>query len=132
MPPERRDCVARVETELKCTPHSVAAARRFVEAALAVWELDDLNAVAMLLTSELVTNAILHARTAVHLVAKRTEKELVIEVWDGSPHAAAIPRNALESETGRGLLLVDRIAARWGVRRSQHRKVVWFALPLTT
>lgn len=124
--------MARVEAELKCTPQSVAAARRFVEAALAVWELDDVNAVALLLTSELVTNAILHARTAVQLVAERTPTELVIEVWDGAPHAAAIPRNALESETGRGLLLVDRLAARWGVRRSGRRKMVWFALPLTT
>lgn len=122
--------MARVETELKCTPKSVEAARRFVETALAVWELDDLNAVAVLLTSELVTNAILHARTAVRLVAERTETEVVVEVWDGAPHAAAIPRNAFDSETGRGLVLVDRLPARWGVRRADSHKAVWFALPL--
>ncbi len=138
--------MARVETELNCTPHSVETARRFIETALAVWELDDLNACAMLLTSELVTNAILHARTAVRLVAERTDKELVVEVWDGAPCAMAAPRHAgvsetgrgllretgrgLLLETGRGLLLVDRLASRWGVRRVGQRKVAWFALPL--
>lgn len=121
--------MARLETELNCTPKSVESARRFVEAAVAAWDLGDVNAVAMLLTSELVTNAILHARTAVRVVAERTMGELVVEVWDGAPHAAAIPRDALESEFGRGLLLVERLSARWGVRRAGLRKVVWFALP---
>ncbi|MGH8981097.1 MAG: ATP-binding protein [Acidimicrobiales bacterium] len=124
--------MARVETDLKCTPISVEAARRFVEAALSVWELDDLSAVAVLLTSELVTNAILHARTAVRLAAERRGAELVVEVWDDAPDAAAVPRSALDDETGRGLLLVNRLVARWGVRRTGSRKVVWFALGLTT
>lgn len=124
--------MARVETELHCTPRSVDAARRFVEAALAVWDLDDLRAVAALLTSELVTNAIIHARTAVRLAAERTEKELVVEVWDSAPHAPAIPQHAFEGESGRGLLLVDRLANRWGARRAGAHKVVWFTLPVVT
>lgn len=120
----------RVETELKCTARSVEAARRFMEAALAVWDLDDLNTVAVLLTSELVTNAILHARTAVRLVAARTTEELIVEVWDGAPLSTALPRHQLGGEGGRGLVLVDRLAARWGVRRAGPTKAVWFALAL--
>lgn len=130
MPPTRRDRLTRVETELNCTPRSVVEARRFIEAATAVWELDDLNAVATLLTSELVTNAILHARTAVRLVAERTASELVVEVWDHAPHTSALRPRVPENETGRGLLIVERLAARWGMRRAGRWKVVWFALPL--
>lgn len=89
----------------------------------------DLVEVATLLTSELVTNAVRHARGSIRLAMNRDRAMLHIEVSDDSPDPPVV-RNAHPTDTGgRGVMLVDRLAAGWGVAMRNGGKVVWFRLP---
>lgn len=119
---------ARVEAEFECAPTSVLVARQFVDAALRVWHLDDLTEVAQLLTSEVVTNAVLHARSAFRVTATWTPPELVVEVWDASSVIPPPTKAALYAERGRGILLVDAFSSGWGCRTARQGKTVWFSL----
>jgi anti-sigma regulatory factor (Ser/Thr protein kinase) len=114
--------------ELPPTTESVPRARRFLCEALA--ELDseaDVDTAALLVT-ELVTNAVLHARTAVTLLVAPTGDRVRVEVHDRSPLHPRIQAYPVTSTTGRGLRLLDTMAADWGVRPDQARsgKTVWF------
>jgi hypothetical protein len=107
---------------------SAGLARRFVEATLAAWDLDDLNDVACLLTSELASNAVRHAGTAFWVTMDLDLSELRVEVADLAP-LLPVPgefRNDLRS--GRGLLMVEALASRWGVAIRDEVKAVWFCL----
>jgi hypothetical protein len=83
---------------------------------------------ATLLVSEVVTNAILHARTTVTLTVEVAGEVVRIAVRDGSPVQPRIHSFAATSATGRGLRLLDRLAKRWGVDADPATggKVVWF------
>jgi anti-sigma regulatory factor (Ser/Thr protein kinase) len=124
--------VARAEAQFAAGRDSVRAAREYVRAALASWDCGDLAEVAVLLTSELVTNAVVHAGTALRLAVSYDWPELVVEVSDGSELPVTEPGRRSSPVApdvgGRGLLLVEFLAARWGVRRETSGKTVWFAL----
>lgn len=123
-----------------------ALARRRVRDRCLCWPeelLDD----ALLVTSELVTNAIRHGRPPVDLVVDLIRGELCVEVSDAGPGLGGEPTldrlDARESsartggdaqqdwqESGRGLVITDAIADRWGtqVRASEGGVSVWFRL----
>ncbi len=82
----------------------------------------------MLLVSELVTNAVLHTRTDPDVTLRLNDGRLWIGVRDGSPVTPAPKRYGPEAATGRGLQLVEQVAARWGVEKASSGKVVWFEL----
>jgi anti-sigma regulatory factor (Ser/Thr protein kinase) len=83
---------------------------------------------ALLLTSELVTNAVLHAQTGVSLSVATSDETVRVEVSDGAP-VVPEPRVAEVDELGgRGLALVEAIASDWGVRLAPPGKTVWFEL----
>jgi anti-anti-sigma factor len=85
---------------------------------------------ATLLTSELVTNAIVHAGTPIELRLELQEPHLNISVHDHDPRAVRALR-AGESEHERGLFIVDKVAKTWGVRQDPAGgKLIWFALTL--
>ena len=109
---------------------SAGAARRFVTATLAGWRLDHLVDDAVLLTSELVTNGLLHARTQLEVVVSADAGEIRIEVRDASLVPVTIRNFSVESGTGRGLRLIGRMADAWGVDPGPAGKSVWFTLPL--
>ncbi|MFJ8790723.1 ATP-binding protein [Streptomyces sp. NPDC102462] len=122
--------------ELPATPASVGAARRAVRALLTSWGTDDeVRDNAVLVTSELVTNAVTHSASEriacrVHSAADR----LRIEVEDQN-RAAALPaprRPDPDDQSGRGLLLVEALSLDWGVTGT-HRsaRVVWAELSTT-
>jgi anti-sigma regulatory factor (Ser/Thr protein kinase) len=116
--------------DLPPTTDSVPLARRFVRARLVDGAADgsvDLDT-ATLLVSEVVTNAILHARTTVTLTVEVAGEVVRITVRDGSPIQPRIHSFAATSATGRGLRLLDRLAKRWGVDADPATggKVVWF------
>lgn len=114
---------------LRPVPASAALARLFVERTLGEWGCDAFLDQSRLLVSELVTNAVLHARTDFELVVHMTPRGVRIEVADGSPAAPVVRRYEDEAMTGRGLALVEELAARWGVDEAPHGgKVVWFEL----
>lgn len=120
----------RTQAVLTLPPHprSAADARRFVERVLAVWRCPELRDTAQLLVSELVTNSVRHAGTPVRLTLRRQERGLRIEVADGSPGRPRPRLPDAETEAGRGLYLLDRLAGDWGVRDERGGKAVWFEL----
>lgn len=114
-------------TALPCDAQSVRAARRFVRDALAEAGLDgDVTDTAQLLVSELVSNAILHARSDIELAVTVDDGTVHVDVADANPRGILRRRHRLDSATGRGMMLVDRLAASWGVQPRAPGKVVWF------
>ena len=107
---------------------SAAAARRFVRETLAGWDLDAHIDTAMLLISELVTNAVLHARCGPEVMLSASGGVLRVEVYDASPVLPARRHYGLHAGTGRGMVLVEEMAAEWGAEPSAGGKVVWFEL----
>jgi anti-sigma regulatory factor (Ser/Thr protein kinase) len=107
------------------------AARTFVRDLLASWRCDDPGRVAELLTSELVSNVVLHARTSLRIDASLSGAVLRVAVSDrvaAFPDRSELPdRMPLpDAEGGRGLQLVDLLARTWGVEASDEGKSVWF------
>ena len=109
---------------------SAPAARRWVADQLADLP-DELIDTAILLTSELVSNAILHAGTDVIVSIHRGEERVRVDVADGNPHEPVLKGYGAAAVTGRGLTLFDRLASAWGSRpMTPSGKIVWFELPL--
>ena len=111
-------------------PHRTSPrdARRFVSQVLREWGRADLEAPAALLVSELVTNVVLHAGTSARLVLRRVGGGVRAEVHDGDPSLPMMKSYGTEATTGRGLTLVEMLAASWGSERQDSGKVVWFEL----
>jgi anti-sigma regulatory factor (Ser/Thr protein kinase) len=122
---ELQACRVRLARE----PAAAAEARGQVRAAIAAWSAPVDGDVAVLLTGELVTNAVKHAAgETVTLGIRCTRGRLRIDVHDMSsllPVAADVPADA---ETGRGLVLVASLSAEWGFYRTPGGKVVYFTL----
>ena len=114
--------------ELPATARSVTEARRFVLDALANWRLEALAETSALLTSEVVTNAVLHARTPVEVVVRRLGKGIAVEVTDGSPTQPRGREATTESTTGRGMALLDQLASTWDVTVHKAGKTVRFTV----
>ncbi|MER6115191.1 GAF domain-containing protein [Streptomyces sp. A0642] len=115
---------------------SVATARAFVRDTLQGWGYTDVVDDAVVLTSELVTNAVVHAGTAADVLCLRTEDGVRVEVSDHYPEreiplqSAGLDFAGPDREGGRGLLLCAALASRWGVEYSPTQKHVWFQLDL--
>jgi anti-sigma regulatory factor (Ser/Thr protein kinase) len=123
-------------------PTAAAAARHFVRDTLQEWLftgastkghelIDD----AVLLTSELVTNAVVHAGTPVQVTCRLASSSVEVMVSDGHP-ARLVPESAhgergpADQTGGRGLRLPAALAAEWGVTYGRTAKGVWFRLGL--
>ncbi|MGW0905313.1 SpoIIE family protein phosphatase [Streptomyces sp. NPDC002853] len=115
---------------------SVATARSFVRDTLQGWGFTDIVDDAVVLTSELVTNAVVHAGTAADVLCLRSEDAVRIEVSDHYPEReiplqqAAVNMGNPDREGGRGLQLCAALATRWGVDYTPTQKQVWFQLDL--
>jgi anti-sigma regulatory factor (Ser/Thr protein kinase) len=120
-----------VVIDLPSEPESVARARRFIEAWCHAWATYPVIDPALLIVSELVTNAITHGGGLHALRLRRDDDSLRIEVVDngeGSPEVAELSDTA---EGGRGLRIIALTARAWGVEDHEHgTKVVWAELPL--
>ena len=129
----------REELALSARPESVGLGRHFLRRTLKRWHLpDDTIESAILLLSEALTNAVLHASPPVSLVV-RSDGDLRVEVHDGDPTPALtsvetagleslIRSPDLEAENGRGLAMIALLATRWGIDAERDGKTVWFAL----
>ena len=115
--------------DLPAEARSASRARRFVIDTLDGLGRSDIEDVATLLVSELVTNALLHARTQLTVRVQVVGDGVRFDVVDGSPVPPAVRRfSSAESATGRGLALVERLATAWGVEPTGPGKCVWFRL----
>ena len=107
-------------------PSSVGDARAHVRRLLDEADRDDLAETAVLLVSEVVTNALLHAGTDIDVAARLDDKGLRVEIGDGSPHLPSRRRYGAAAGTGRGLLMLESLVDDWGVIRHRTGKTVWF------
>jgi anti-sigma regulatory factor (Ser/Thr protein kinase) len=111
---------------------AAASARAVVEDVIRAWRVPVDADVAVLLTSELVTNAVTHgtltAGTFVVLTVGCDAAGLRVDVHDGSSDLPVLDAASAEAETGRGLLLVTSLSAEWGFYRTSAGKAVYFTL----
>jgi GAF domain-containing protein/anti-sigma regulatory factor (Ser/Thr protein kinase) len=85
---------------------------------------------AALLTSELVTNAVLHAATPLCVTLHILPDRIRVDVADGNPSFPSIKEYGTDAATGRGLTLFNTLASNWGVQAVEEGKIVWFELPV--
>ncbi|MEX2986149.1 SpoIIE family protein phosphatase [Streptomyces sp. C36] len=127
---------ARAAATFEPVGRSVAAARAFVRDTLQGWGFPDIIDDAVVLTSELVTNAVVHAGTHADVLCVRMNTGVRVEVADRYPEREVPLQEpgrqfgSVDREGGRGLLLCAAIASRWGVEYTATAKTVWFRLDL--
>ncbi len=111
-------------------PESASAAREFVGDALSRRGCSpDVVETTMLLTSEVATNAVVHARTGFRIRLRVKVGLIRIEVEDEGMGAAVLTYADHDEVRGRGLYIVDALADRWGdEHRPGGRHRVWFEL----
>jgi anti-sigma regulatory factor (Ser/Thr protein kinase) len=114
---------------LQPVPAAAGEARRFIRSTATALDPDKLDDV-LVLTSELVTNAVLHARTPFELGVTLTDDAILICVGDGTRSTPQVQESSDGQENGRGIMLVRALADDWGIESSESRqgKVVWFLL----
>ena len=116
------------DIELPANLESPGLARRFVRDTLRRWScvhgVDD----AMLLTTELVSNAVVHAHSAVRLRVIDLTGRVRVEITDFGGGALEFRQPSLDAVGGRGLLLVQELSLSWGTSADGNEKVVWFEL----
>ena len=117
-----------IRTTLAALPASAGAARRFVRDALMTRRVgDQVVETVELLTSELVTNAIIHARSAPQLLVSLAAGVVRIEVCDDDARPPTRRAPDVESASGRGIAIVAALATDWGVDQfPDDGKKVWF------
>jgi PAS domain S-box-containing protein len=114
---------------LEPRPTCVSEARRLVRRTLLDAGCDELVEPAVLATSELVTNALVHAGTPIGVSVEILPEGVRVEIADGSRHLPERRAYGTAAGTGRGLVAVDSLVDGWGVRREgSPGKVVWFEL----
>jgi anti-sigma regulatory factor (Ser/Thr protein kinase) len=113
------------ELRLSPEPAAARAARALVRSAVPAARRED----ACLAVSEIVTNAVLHAREPIILRVLVNGTVVRVEVQDGSPVTPAISLlDPAGGVTGRGLVLVAAVTDAWGVEEVPDGKIVWFTI----
>ncbi|MCA1710797.1 MAG: ATP-binding protein [Actinobacteria bacterium] len=105
-----------------------ALARHALAQAVDDLHLEPLSDDLKLVVTELVTNAIRYAEPPVELEIEADEDSVTVAVLDGTPGRPLVRRPPEDAEGGRGLLLIDLIAAESGVRPQRDGKTIWATL----
>jgi anti-sigma regulatory factor (Ser/Thr protein kinase) len=106
-------------------PPAVGAARRFVDRTLAAWDVVGGRDDAMLVVSELATNAVRHAGSPFRVSVMRRAGQVRISVRDIGRGGPTVRSATAASTSGRGLALVAAVSSSWGVEPEADGKVVW-------
>ncbi|RYJ23413.1 putative regulatory protein [Streptomyces sp. L-9-10] len=119
---------------LVALPTAVGCARAFTKVMLGWWRAPHILDEALLVTSELVTNAV-QATEAKHIIGVQLQiidDSVLVEVWDDSPALPMLKEPSTNAEIGRGLCLVEGFAKRWGTCGAPAGgKIVWAELTLS-
>ncbi|MEV7868518.1 ATP-binding protein [Streptomyces sp. NPDC088124] len=136
MSTDQRSCMQRKPWEVPflAEPREVAGLRRVLQMHLDFWGLPEVIAPAQICVSEMVTNVIRHVGdgTPTTLAVSIQGTHVRLELRD--PDIRALPTLLApppDAESGRGMLLVDELADRWGVTLRPEAKVVWCELATT-
>lgn len=113
--------------ELQPEPWSVRAARAWVRDQVPPLEEDQALALE-LLTSELVTNAVLHAGTQLTVGVAPLVDGVLVTVADRNEDAPELQPFSENRTSGRGMMLLSGMSRRWGVTQDRDGKTVWFVL----
>ncbi len=117
----------KVSLKLAARPESAAEARRAIASALEDSRLQELVDTALLLTSELVTNAIVHAGSGPRVMVHVRPAVIHVEISDDSETHPAMRDAGPDDTSGRGMSILSAYSDRWGsLRRSGGGKTVWF------
>ena len=116
------------QTRFPASRLAPARARAWTAQMLTAWRVAHLIDEAELLVSELVTNAVLHARTPLALRVVLADDCLRVAVTDESRWLPRPQPKDLDRVGGRGLALVEMLADQWGVEHGSASKTVWFEL----
>jgi anti-sigma regulatory factor (Ser/Thr protein kinase) len=116
-------------------PEQVSAARTFVARTLSAHRPGTDADTATLLTSEIVTNAIVHTKSGVEggtvtIVVIGIPRGVLVEIIDGGAAGTPVVKGDLYAADGHGLFLVQNLAAQWGYLREPAGTTVWFHLPV--
>jgi anti-sigma regulatory factor (Ser/Thr protein kinase) len=127
--PESMGTATLVSADLPSDATAPGRARRIVTASLTGRGLDDLVEPAVLLTSEVVTNAVQHGGGHARIAVEHDHEGLRISVSDASTHLPHRLELGVDATSGRGIHLLDELADRWGVElHPGGGKTVWFEL----
>lgn len=108
---------------------AAAQARRLVRQCLGAWGMTELEDTAVLLTSELVTNVLIHTSSPPRLSITRAGVGVRVTISDDSPVIPRQRRQTFEATTGRGVRLLAQLADDWGCEpEPEGGKTVWFVL----
>jgi anti-sigma regulatory factor (Ser/Thr protein kinase) len=112
---------------LPAFPEALRPARQWTSRILRDWQLAESTHTVEQLVSELLANSIEHARTSsVGICLIDTDRALLIEIYDTDAERLPTPKApSLDDTSGRGLLIVEELSDRWGVRVTNHGKTVW-------
>lgn len=118
---------ARAEQVLLPEGRSVARARAVVTELCRAAEVDDdAHETAVLLTSETVTNAVIHGRSEVRVRVEVTDAVVHVGVGDENSRHPSLQLEDSDALDGRGMQILELAASRWGVTEEPLGKVVWF------
>jgi anti-anti-sigma regulatory factor/anti-sigma regulatory factor (Ser/Thr protein kinase) len=125
-----RTLPTRLTSSYPPTVETVAVSRRMVTDACRMWDIAHLVADAEVVVTELVSNAVLHAGTTLDLSVTYTGRNLHVAVRDRAVEPARLvgPMSVAEAG-GRGLIIVEALAASWGCTPVRDGKVTWATLP---
>lgn len=111
-----------------CSLQTPGDARRFVVQTLRQWGCHELVDDAALVASELATNAVVHVWSDLTVRVSQGCDVVRISIQDSSPSPPRVRPASSTAVSGRGLLLVDAVASRWGTEPVEGGKAVWAEL----
>ena len=114
--------------ELPASARAPGLARAHVRRLLEQWGLGRLGDEVLLLTSEVVTNVLVHTGTAAQLRVERVGAGVRVTVYDGSPVLPAVRRRSVSATTGRGCRLLSDLADSWTAEPHEGGKAVSFVV----
>ncbi len=126
---DKVDVLHRAAMELDDGPDLPWRARQFVRRHLEQWSVsDECVDTVLLLTSEVITNALCHAAPPLDLALTHGAFGVNVDVSDSSLAPPEVGRPDFDHEGGRGLWLVETLSTAWGHVMTDERKSVWFTL----
>jgi len=132
MAPTRPTELYQRRVRLARQPSAAAEARSQIRAVLRAWKVPVDHDIAILLASDLVTNAIIYGDgETVTLAIRCSRGQLRIDVYDQSRYLPACADEPAGADTGRGLVLVAALSADWGSFRTPAGKAMYFTLAFT-
>lgn len=125
------DVVATERERFPSDVQSARAARRFASKVLGLWGCESVEDSVLLLVSELVTNAVIHAHSDVEVVLRLRPDRVRVEILDTAAEYVQRRDAANEDQSGRGMALTEALAVAWGIDTLVAGKSVWFEVERT-